>query len=170
MKWLMRILGKGKKNRAGFTLVELMVVVIIVGILAAAAVPIYRFAVRKAYISEARAALGAIRSAELVYHAENEDYLGVSVGDIGEPEGSGGLRLDVTNNTWFNEAGAFSVDVTNDVGGDELVDKFQARCDGTLLTGGQPAVVKTIAISLDHAGNWDEGTIGDDGSVTWPAY
>ena len=66
------MLGALRKSRmSGFTLVELMVVVIIIGILAAAAVPIYTAQTRRAKTSEALAGLGAIRSAERVYKTEN---------------------------------------------------------------------------------------------------
>lgn len=155
MKWLMRILGKGKKNRAGFTLIELMVVVIIVGILAAAAVPIYRFAVRKAYMSEAKAALGTIRAAELVYHSEHKKFLAVGQGDIGNPEtgvdtdggvmGKFGLGIDVTNNTWFSDANCFMVTSASD-------DVFVAACSST--NGHSDVVKHNIYVTLNQAGVW----------------
>ena len=63
-----------RNRKKGFTMVELMAVVIIVGVLAAAAVPVYRANIRRAIKTEAIATLGAIRSAMLIYHAEFGAY------------------------------------------------------------------------------------------------
>lgn len=61
-------------DRRGFTLVELMITVVIVGILAAVAIPLYQANVKRAKASEADAALGSIRTALRVYYAENGAY------------------------------------------------------------------------------------------------
>jgi len=76
MERLMKILRKKHKDKAGFTLIELMIVVIIVGVLAAAAVPIYTSYVKRAYVTEAEASLGAIRTAEIAYKAEHDVFAG----------------------------------------------------------------------------------------------
>ena len=60
------------RNQKGFTLVELMIVIVIVGILAAVAVPIYTANIKKAKMSECDAALGTIRTALRVYHAAHD--------------------------------------------------------------------------------------------------
>ncbi len=51
-----------RNAQAGFTLVELLIVVIIVAILASVAIPLYRGATESAYAREADGALGTIRS------------------------------------------------------------------------------------------------------------
>ncbi len=64
---------KMKKN-SGFSLVELMIVIVIIGVLAAVAVPIYNNNVMKAKMSEADASLGSIRTQLRVFYGENGAY------------------------------------------------------------------------------------------------
>jgi len=61
-------------NRKGFTLVEVLIVVIIIGILAAIGIPQFAASIEKAKGGEARAGLGNIQTGEKVYYAENEKY------------------------------------------------------------------------------------------------
>jgi type IV pilus assembly protein PilA len=64
------------RNRKGFTLVELMIVVAIIGILAAIAIPNFLQFRLKAKTSEAKSNLGAIRSTEVAYFAEWNMFVG----------------------------------------------------------------------------------------------
>ncbi len=64
------------RNRKGFTLVELMIVVAIIGILAAIAIPNFLSFRMKAKTAEAKSNLGAIRSTEVAYFAEWDFYIG----------------------------------------------------------------------------------------------
>jgi len=67
-------MNHGKCHR-GFTLVELMIVVAIVGILAAIAIPTFMNYRMKAQSAEVRSNLGAIRSTEIAYFAEWSAYI-----------------------------------------------------------------------------------------------
>lgn len=70
----------------GFTLIELMVVVVIIGILASLAIPQYTKTVERSRQSEAITNLGIIRGAQLRYFAEYNTYTdGVENLDIGFP-------------------------------------------------------------------------------------
>jgi len=58
-------------NRKGFTLIELIVVLIIIGILSTIAAPMMQGMSKKAIASEAIAALGTIRTAMRTYYVEH---------------------------------------------------------------------------------------------------
>ena len=59
-----------KDLKSGFTLLEMMVVVILIGILASIALPRYIRTVEKGRAAEAKHNLGVIRDAELAYYIE----------------------------------------------------------------------------------------------------
>lgn len=65
------------KRQKGFTLIELMIAALVVGILAAIAMPAYANHVRKARILEAVANLESTRSAMLHYYDDSRTYSSV---------------------------------------------------------------------------------------------
>lgn len=77
-----------KKQRLGFTLIELMIVVAIIGLLAAIAYPSYQDSVRKGRRAEAITALYQIQLAQEKWRANNSTYTGTL--------GTGGLGLNST--------------------------------------------------------------------------
>jgi prepilin-type N-terminal cleavage/methylation domain-containing protein len=62
-------------NEKGFTLIELMIVVAIIGILAAIAIPQFSAYRQRAYIASMKADCNAIRTAEEAYFVDNDTYL-----------------------------------------------------------------------------------------------
>ena len=87
------------RSRKGFTMIELMVVIIIVGILAAVAVPLMRGKVDQAKWSEAAAAAGAIRSANRTYFAEKGSGI---TGDLTVAKASSlGFKSTDLAGSWF---------------------------------------------------------------------
>ena len=67
-----------KKNQSGFSLVELMVVVGIIGILAGLALPRFRVFQAKARQAEAKGVLGHLYVLQSVYFGENNNYSGLT--------------------------------------------------------------------------------------------
>lgn len=64
-----------RENMRGFTLMELMVVVAVVGILASLAYPSYQEAVRKTKRAEGRAALMQLMQQEERFYSQNTRYI-----------------------------------------------------------------------------------------------
>src|SRR5713226_6205343 len=62
------------KNRKGFTLVELAVVIVVIGVLAAFGVPRFIKSVERSKAAEAFAYLSAVRAAQERYHARQGTY------------------------------------------------------------------------------------------------
>jgi prepilin-type N-terminal cleavage/methylation domain-containing protein len=63
------------RNKKGFTLVELMIVVIIIGILTAVGVPLYMGYVKDAKVASAKAVIGTVVNAEKLYHQKNGGFV-----------------------------------------------------------------------------------------------
>ena len=62
-------------NEKGFTLIELMIVVAIIGILAAIAIPQFSAYRERSYIASMKADCNALRTAEEAYFVDNDTYL-----------------------------------------------------------------------------------------------
>ena len=65
---------RGKKGKKGFTLIELMIVVAIIGILAAIAIPNFLRFQAKSKQSEAKGNLGGIFTAQVAYQGEKNFF------------------------------------------------------------------------------------------------
>jgi len=115
-----------KRRKRGFTLVEVMTVVIIVGILASVAVPLYRANIRRAMAAEGAALLGSVRTAERIYYSEHGTYT----------TDKDALGIDVTGNKYFTDYTILSADENG----------FTAQTTGT-------GDAQGITITIDQDGN-----------------
>lgn len=89
-------------NEAGFSMIELLVVLLIIGILSAVAAPMFLQNTGRSKASEAVAAEGAIRSAERSYVAQSGGC--VAVGTGGAPDGTTYFGTNGSNSSYLGLA------------------------------------------------------------------
>ena len=83
-------------EKKAFTLMELMVVVVIVGIMAGYSVPQYQKAVRKAHERDAVVQLTTLNAANVMYFAKNNTYLPTGTGNLAAI--NAGLNINIIAN------------------------------------------------------------------------
>jgi prepilin-type N-terminal cleavage/methylation domain-containing protein len=134
------------ERRKGFTLIELMVVVLIVGILAAVAVPIMRGRIDSAKWSEANASAGSVRTAVRAYIAEkgpNFDYTGIE-GTLDTQSIYEALGFDSADlaGAYFNQAD-YTISSVDATAGTCIIDVDSSHAQGP-----------TGAYQLEADGDW----------------
>ena len=140
-----------KSAQKGFTLIELMIVIAIVGILAAIALPAYQDYIVRSKMSEPLAALAEAKTTIAEYVASNGDYP-TNMTSFGINTSNPRVGTDIIQYLDVNSAGTGEpVYVTAWVyesvwdGGDPVTDSIQAfslsgstNSDGTMTWGCQP--------------------------------
>ncbi len=132
------------ENRKGFTLIELMVVIFIVGILAAVAVPLMRGRIDAAKWSEGRAIMGTIGTT-LRAHIAEEGANFTAVPKLVEL----GFAANDLDGTYFRGGESGKGEFSWVINDDDPID--------FLVTASAPSEISTPSkVTLDHAGNWVE--------------
>ena len=134
-----------KGGRAAFTLIELLIVVIIVAILAAAGVPLLSANVDRARATEAETALGAIRTAVRAYGVEFNAYPAAPT-----TTGTGMTVADLKGH--FYNSAAFTVSAS-----DFAAKTFCIDADGSASTAPGKSKVAALDRSMNESGTiWDQ--------------
>lgn len=106
------IINRLKKNEKGFTLIELMVVVAIIGILAAGIIPQFMNATNKAKVNAAKADLANFQTVLEIIYAEDGSYPVDSTG-FTEMYNDGYIKSTTPKSPWGNSNGYNYVGVSN---------------------------------------------------------
>jgi prepilin-type N-terminal cleavage/methylation domain-containing protein len=135
------------KGRKGFTLIELMVVILIVGILAAVAIPIMRGRIDAAKWSEGKAGMGSIATALRAYAAEKGDSPTAtyppSLTELG-------FQPSDLNGTYFS-IGNYSIPSCSFTAGADPELTFTIQC-----TNAGTGITSPVTVTLDQDGQWTE--------------
>jgi prepilin-type N-terminal cleavage/methylation domain-containing protein len=138
------------EKRKGFTLIELMVVILIVSILAAVAIPIMRGRIDSAKWSEGKAMMGTIATAIRAYCAETDDSEKATAleGEFDDGWGEAlGFQSGDLKGTYFTSADFTIDDVTYDPNQETNPLQFE-------ITALKPSL-DPDSYTLTEIGSWD---------------
>lgn len=94
------------KNKKGFTLVELVITIVVVGVLSIISVNAYRGFVKKAILTEGKTLVGAIAQAQRLYYAQHKRFYSCWNGEWNFCQE---LDIDARSNKYFRGFTAYPI-------------------------------------------------------------
>lgn len=162
----------GTRCRNGFTLIELMVVVAVIGILAAIAYPSYTRFMRDARRTDAHSALTRIATLQEKYFSQCSTYTSNLGGAIGATCATTGSGLGYSSAaTPLSPEGHYQIAVTDDNPDDDSAADNALAFSGAYFITATPVAGKAQAadgkVGLAHTGTrfWDRGNDGAFGTT-----
>ena len=139
----------GQRKIAGFTIIEMLIVLVIMGILAAAVLPTYQNSVSKARRADGKSALLDLGARSEKFFAQNSTY-------TTEVAGGAGLNLG----RWTSPDGYYNLTITACAGG------TIARCYliTAAVTGAQSGDTECAQLRLDNVGR--KTSVNSSGGIT----
>lgn len=134
-----RFLPPAKKT-SGFTLIELMIVVAVVAILAAIAIPSYQDSVRKARRGQAKADLVELAQRAERFHTVNNTYAGFFT------------PLDASDKVSPRDGNGPYYTITRDGGADTAANTFVLSA-APVAASGQTKDIRCMTLTLNQAGS-----------------
>ena len=130
-------------NRLGFTMVELVIALIVIGILSLISVPAYRGYVKKGLTTEGKALLNEIDSAQQIYYARHGKYYS---GTANQQHGAS-FGVDTRKNKYFT---AYTITVSGNSYRAVAVTKDSGK-NMTILgsLSGEPKIVDNFTSKID---------------------
>jgi type IV pilus assembly protein PilA len=131
----------------GFTLIELMIVVAIIGILAAIAIPQYQTYIAKTQVTRAMGEAGALKTAVEACILEGKFAIGTAATDCDPQATSSSILRATDTNAGFTATGVPVVGMTSNGAGVTITATLGAGASGAI-------VGNTVIWTRDSAGSW----------------
>lgn len=148
----------------GFTLIELMIIVVVIAILAAIAFPSYQRYIQKARRTDAKNALLDLAAREERYFTVNNSYTAdLSQLGYGGPSPNPSVAVNSTGQSYYTLA----VSAVGPSAGTAPYTTYQAQA---VPTGAQASDTTCATFQIDQLGvqtNWKNGTQVDAGAGCW---
>ena len=128
-----------RRHAKGFTLIELMIVVVIIGVLSALAIPRFFRAATKSKQSEAREVLKQVYTMQRAYFVEHETYtLNGVTASAAAPTAFSSIAIEIMPSARYTyvmtaTATTFSCVATANLDDDAIIDTWTISQTGTLL-------------------------------------